>query len=39
MHNDPRDRPPGIFGKRVTLYVGANQAAYVILPLIPNGCG
>jgi hypothetical protein len=34
MHNDPRDRPPGIFGGKVTLHMGPDRAAYLLLPVI-----
>jgi predicted acyl esterase len=35
LHDDPRDRPPGIFANRVTLHFGAQRPAYVLLPIIP----
>jgi hypothetical protein len=35
LHDDPKDRPPEIFGGKVTLYAGGDQAAYVLLPVIP----
>jgi uncharacterized protein len=35
LHNDPRDRPPAIFGGRTTLHIGPQQPAYVLLPIIP----
>ncbi|MGH6820249.1 MAG: CocE/NonD family hydrolase C-terminal non-catalytic domain-containing protein, partial [Methylocella sp.] len=34
-HNDPRDRPAAVFGGDVTLHVGADRQAYVLLPIIP----
>jgi len=34
-HTDPRDRPPEIFGGTNTLYFAANQAPYLLLPIIP----
>ena len=34
-HDDPTDRPPEIFGGKVTLYFGANRKAAVLLPVIP----
>jgi len=34
-HNDPRDRPPEIFGKKVTLHCGPTRQAHVLLPIIP----
>lgn len=35
LHDDPKDRPPEIFGGKVTLYAGGDKAAYVLLPVIP----
>ena len=35
LHNDPRDRPPEIFGGKVTLHTGSDRQAYVLLPIIP----
>jgi len=35
LHDDPKDRPPEIFGGKVSLYAGGDQAAYVLLPVIP----
>jgi len=35
LHNDPRDRPPAIFGGKTTLHIGAGTPAYVLLPIIP----
>jgi len=35
QHNDPRDRPPEIFGKNVTLHCGPKQQSHVLLPIIP----
>ncbi len=35
-HNDPRDRPPEIFGGDVTLHTSPDHPAHVLLPLIPN---
>lgn len=34
-HTDPGDRPPAVFGGRVTLHVGAGRDAYLLLPIIP----
>jgi predicted acyl esterase len=34
-HTDPRDRPPEIFGGVNTLHFGAEQAPYLLLPVIP----
>jgi hypothetical protein len=36
FHDDPRDRPAKIFGGKVTLHMGPNQPAYVLLPIIPK---
>lgn len=35
LHDDPRDRPLAIFGGRTTLHIGPDQAAYLLLPIIP----
>ncbi|MEE9276089.1 MAG: CocE/NonD family hydrolase [bacterium] len=35
LHDDPRDRPPAIFGGEVTLHTGPGREAYVLLPVIP----
>jgi hypothetical protein len=35
-HDDPRDRPPEIFGGDVTLHTGPGRNAYVMLPIIPE---
>ncbi len=36
IHNDPKDRPPEVFGKNVTLHCGGEHEAYVMLPVIPE---
>ncbi|MEE8394420.1 MAG: CocE/NonD family hydrolase [bacterium] len=35
LHDDPRDRPPEIFGGTTTLHIGPAQPAYLLLPVIP----
>jgi len=35
-HDDPTDRPPAIFGGKVTLHFGPNRKAGVLLPVIPT---
>ena len=35
MHDDPQDRPPEIFGGKVTLHFGPQHAAALLLPVIP----
>jgi predicted acyl esterase len=35
-HDDPRDRPPEIFGKTVTLHCGPSRPSHVLLPVIPE---
>jgi predicted acyl esterase len=35
LHDDPRDRPPDLFGGKTTLHVGADRSAYLLLPIIP----
>jgi uncharacterized protein len=35
LHDDPRDRPPEIFGGKTTLHLEPDRPAYLLLPLIP----
>ncbi|WP_408597951.1 CocE/NonD family hydrolase [Limnohabitans sp.] len=35
VHDDPEDRPVEVFGGQVTLHIGADQPASVLLPVIP----
>jgi hypothetical protein len=35
LHDDPVDRPPGIFAGTMTLHFGGGRASYVLLPIIP----
>jgi len=35
LHDDPTDRPPAVFGGKVTLHFGAKRQASVLLPVIP----
>ena len=35
-HDDPRDRPPAVFGGDVTLHAGPRRPAHVLLPVIPK---
>jgi predicted acyl esterase len=35
VHDDETDRPPAIFGGRVTLHLGASYPAHLLLPVIP----
>ena len=35
VHDDPTDRPPEIFGGKVTLHAGPQHAAYLLLPIVP----
>jgi len=35
MHDDETDRPPAIFGGKVTLHLGPSRPAHVLLPIIP----
>jgi len=35
VHDDPQDRPPEVFGGKVTLHFGAGQQDHVLLPVIP----
>ena len=36
LHDDPRDRPPEIFGRKVTLHMGPEHPAHLLLPVIPG---
>src|SRR5438105_3619735 len=36
QHNDPRDRPAEIFGKKVTIHCGPGRQSYLVLPIIPS---
>ncbi|RJQ48681.1 MAG: CocE/NonD family hydrolase [Desulfobacteraceae bacterium] len=35
LHNDPLDRPPQIFGGRVSLHFDRDRKPYVLVPIIP----
>jgi predicted acyl esterase len=35
LHDDPRDRPPKVFGGKNRLHFGPGRAAYVLLPVVP----
>jgi len=35
QHNDPRDRPPEVFAKTVTLHSGPGRPSHVLLPVVP----
>jgi predicted acyl esterase len=35
VHDDSTDRPPAVFGGKVTLHFGPNRPAHVLLPVIP----
>jgi predicted acyl esterase len=34
-HNDPDNRPAGLYGRRVTLHAGGGRESYLLLPIIP----
>ncbi len=34
-HNDPDNRPPDVFGGKVTLHTGGPRWSYLLLPIIP----
>ena len=36
LHDDPRDRPPAIFGTNVTIYSSASSPSSVLIPIIPK---
>ena len=35
LHDDPRDRPPEIFGGTTTLHFGGRTQPFLLLPIIP----
>jgi len=35
VHDDAQDRPPEIFGGKVTLHAGESKQPYLLLPVIP----
>ncbi len=35
LHNEPRDRPPAIFGGRTTLHFSPERPSFILLPVIP----
>jgi hypothetical protein len=35
LHDDPRDRPPSVFGGRNALHAGPGQESYLLLPVVP----
>jgi predicted acyl esterase len=35
-HNDPDDRPAGVFGGKATLHAGGARGSYLLLPIIPG---
>ena len=35
QHNDPRDRPPEIFGTTVTIHCGPGRRSHLLLPIVP----
>jgi uncharacterized protein len=36
LHDDPRDRPPEVFGGQTTIHTGGTTGSYVLLPVIPE---
>jgi len=36
VHDDPADRPVGIFGGQTTLFAGGASPSYLLLPVIPR---
>jgi len=38
-HNDLDNRPPGLFGGRVTVHTGQGRESYLLLPIIPRANG
>jgi predicted acyl esterase len=39
LHDDPRDRPPEVFGGITTLHFGKARAPYLLLPVVPLNTG
>jgi predicted acyl esterase len=39
LHDDPRDRPPGIFGGTTTLHFERGRQPCLVLPIIPSKAG
>ncbi len=35
LHDDPRDRPPEVFGGKTTIHTNSTSPSYVLLPIIP----
>jgi predicted acyl esterase len=35
LHDDPRDRPPAVFGRENTLHAGPGRESYVLIPVVP----
>jgi len=35
LHDDPRDRPPEIFGGTTTIHAGPKQQNFLLLPIVP----
>jgi hypothetical protein len=36
LHDDPEDRPPEVFGGRVTIHTGPEHPSSLLLPIIPR---
>jgi len=36
LHDDPRDRPPAVFGGETNVHLSSAQPAYILLPIIPQ---
>ena len=39
LHDDPQDRPLGLFGGVTTVHVGPDHPSYMLVPIIPRGDG
>jgi predicted acyl esterase len=35
VHDDPSDRPPAVFGGKVTLHFGSSRQAFLLVPVVP----
>jgi hypothetical protein len=36
VHDDPRDRPPEIYGGKTTLRFDGNESPHVLCPIVPK---
>src|SRR3954470_22941618 len=36
LHDDPRDRPPSVYGGKTTLHLDKDNPSYLLIPIIPE---